>query len=153
MSSDLKPCPNPECEDDPRSLETERLSDRSWRVYCLACGMAGPVGSTEEVAGEFWNALHRPSTGEGGVEAVLEIVETVRCEAVAYDTSENQAGESACKEIASRLGAYFENLPGPAHSEMEGALRGCVEHMEWSTPQGKAAYEAACKILEGRPWP
>lgn len=34
---------------------------------------------------------------------------------------------------------------------LEAALRGCLEHMEWSTPQGRAAYEegrAALKELK-----
>lgn len=30
-----------------------------------------------------------------------------------------------------------------AAEALRAALVGCIEHMEWSTPQGKAAYEAA----------
>lgn len=33
--------------------------------------------------------------------------------------------------------------------ELVDALRGCVEHMEWSTTQGKAAYEAARRAIDG----
>jgi hypothetical protein len=32
---------------------------------------------------------------------------------------------------------------------MQAALRNCVEHMEWSTPEGKAAYAGAV-ALAGR---
>lgn len=33
------------------------------------------------------------------------------------------------------------------NAQMKAALEGCVEHMEWSTPQGEQAYQAARAAL------
>lgn len=57
--SDLKPCPNPEC-GHPEPV-INGYGQAGWEVECgsRSCGMAGPVGNTNDEAIRLWNLLPR----------------------------------------------------------------------------------------------
>lgn len=73
--------------------------------------------------------------------------------AVAEDNRARYVTAEAERDAAlTQLDAALTRLQ-TAHGERDAAreaLNGCIEHLEWSTKQGKAAFDRAIAVLEGK---